>query len=133
MVRAELHRRVDCIDRADALVERIDRLVDHRQQDAVHDEGGKILCHREHLPIFTRSLGRLECLVVGGDAAYELYQLHHRHRVHEVHADEALGPVGGGGEAGDRNGGGVGGEERVGGKSSAEIGEDFSFYRFVLG
>src|SRR6185503_6561988 len=42
MVGAEPHRRVDRLDRADALIERVDGLVDHRQQDAVDDEGGEI-------------------------------------------------------------------------------------------
>ena len=65
-------------------------------------------------------LGRLERLVVGGDAAHQLDQLHHRHRVHEVHADEALRPVGGGGEAGDGDRGGVGGEKRVRACSAAQ-------------
>ena len=43
VVGAELHRVVDALDRADALVERVDRLVDHRQQDAVDDEGREVL------------------------------------------------------------------------------------------
>src|SRR3984893_7207984 len=43
MVGAEPHRRIDCVDRADAFIERVDGLVDHRQQNAVDDEGGKIL------------------------------------------------------------------------------------------
>ena len=43
MVRPQLHRTVDRLDVADPFVKRIDRLVDHWHQDAVHDEGGKIL------------------------------------------------------------------------------------------
>ena len=49
MVRAELHRGVDRLDGADALVERVDRLVDHRQQDAVDDEGREVLGDRDRL------------------------------------------------------------------------------------
>ena len=49
VVRAELHRGVDRLDGADALVERVDRLVDHRQQDAVDDEGREILGDRDGL------------------------------------------------------------------------------------
>ena len=76
---------------ADALVERVDRLVDHRQQDAVDDEGGEILRDRRWScrACSTKALRGLEGRVVGGDAADQLDQLHHRHRVHEVHADEA--------------------------------------------
>jgi hypothetical protein len=42
VVRAQLHRRIDGADIADAFVKRIDRLVDHRHQDAVDDEGRRI-------------------------------------------------------------------------------------------
>src|SRR4029434_483204 len=42
-VGADLNAGVDRLDVADALVERIDRLVDHRQQDAVDDEGREVL------------------------------------------------------------------------------------------
>jgi hypothetical protein len=37
----ELHGGVDRLDRADALVQRVDRLVEHRDQTRVDDEGGK--------------------------------------------------------------------------------------------
>ncbi len=40
-MRAKFHRLVDALDRPDALVQRVNRLVDHRQQDAIDDEGGK--------------------------------------------------------------------------------------------
>src|SRR5262249_32050944 len=43
VVRAELHGGVDGIDRAYPLIKRVDRLIDHRQQDAVDDEGREIL------------------------------------------------------------------------------------------
>ena len=41
--------RVDRLDIADAFVERVDRLVDHRQQDAVDDEGREIFRDRDLL------------------------------------------------------------------------------------
>ena len=74
-----------------------------------------------------------ERLVLGGDAADQLDQLHHRHRVHEVHADEALGPVGGRGQPGDGDGGGVGREDRALLQMRAQLGEDLALDRFVLG
>src|SRR5262249_30270506 len=43
VIGAELHRRVDRLDRTYPLVKRVDRLVDHRQQDPVDDEGREIL------------------------------------------------------------------------------------------
>src|SRR5437899_5346769 len=49
VMRAELHGGVDRLDVPDALIERVDRLVDHRQQDAADDEGRKILRYRNLL------------------------------------------------------------------------------------
>ena len=76
MVGAELHRGVDRLDRADALVERVDRLVDHRQQDAVDDEGREVLGRDRRLAQLQGELaGRREGRVVGRDAADQLDQL----------------------------------------------------------
>jgi hypothetical protein len=52
--------------------------------------------------------------VVGLLAADDLDQLHLVDRAEEVDADELLGPVAGRGQAGDRQGRGVGGEEAAG-------------------
>ncbi|WP_264830021.1 hypothetical protein, partial [Klebsiella aerogenes] len=69
----------------------VDRLVDHRQQDAVDDEGREVLRHRRGLAeLGDEALGRLVGRVLGRDAADQLHELHRRHRVHEVDADEAL-------------------------------------------
>ena len=101
-------------DGADALIQRVDRLVDHRQQDAVDDEGREILRDGRDLAEAFDELARSrERLVLGRDAADQLDQLHHRHRVHEMHADEALGPVGGGRQTRDGDGRGVAGEHRA--------------------
>ncbi len=79
MIGAELHGRVDGIDGADAFIERVDRLVDHRQQDAVDDEGRKIFGDGDGLvEMRDEFLCRLEGLFLRGDTAYELHQLHHR-------------------------------------------------------
>src|SRR5262249_4657283 len=43
MMGAEPHRGVDCLNVSDALIERIDCLVDHRQQNTVDDERGEVL------------------------------------------------------------------------------------------
>ena len=71
--------------------------------------------------------------VVGGDAAHQFDQLHHRHRVHEMNADEALRPVGRGGEPGDRDRRGVGGEDRLRLQLRAELREDLALDALVLG
>ena len=94
-MRAELHRGIDRLDISHTFIKRIDRLVDHRQQNAVDDEGRKILRHRDLLAeLGDEFLGRVEGRVIGGNAADQFDQLHQRHRIHEVNADEALGPVG---------------------------------------
>ena len=115
MMGAEPHRRVDRLDVADAFIERVDRLVDHRQQDAVDDEGRKIFRDRDLLAeLGDELLGGLEGRVVGGDAADDLDQFHQRHRIHEMNADEALRPVGGGGKPRDRDRRGVGADDGFG-------------------
>jgi len=64
-----------CLDVADALIQRVDRLVDHRQQDTVDDEGREILGYRDLLAeLGDEGLGRVEGLVIGGDAADQLDQ-----------------------------------------------------------
>ena len=42
VIHSELHHRVDGLRRADAFHHRKDRLVDHRHQDPVRDEAGKV-------------------------------------------------------------------------------------------
>src|SRR5258708_16450094 len=49
-----------------AFVERVDRLVDHGQQDAIDDEGGKVLGHRDGLAeladeLLGGKIGRASC------------------------------------------------------------------------
>jgi hypothetical protein len=46
VVRAELHRGVDRLDRAHAFIERVDRLIDHGEQNAVDHEGGEVFGDR---------------------------------------------------------------------------------------
>src|SRR5581483_2415016 len=133
MVGAHAHGLVDRLHRADALIERVDRLVDHRQQDAVDDEGREVLRDGDALAeALHEALGRRESLVLGGDAADQLDQLHHRHRVHEVDADEALRPVRGGGETRDGDGGGVGGEDGALLELGTQLVEDLALDGLVL-
>ena len=95
MVGAEPHGGVDRFDVPDPLIERVDRLVDHRQQDAVHDERREVLRHRDGLAeLGDKGLARLERRIVGGNAADQFDQLHQRHRIHKMNPDEALRPVG---------------------------------------
>ena len=134
VVGAELQRGVDGDDGADALVERVDRLVDHRHQHAVDDEGGEVLGARGDLAdLLDHAEEHLVGRLVGGDAADELDELHHRHRVHEVEAHEPLRPVGAGGEPRDRDRRGVGGQDGVGAEVRHQRLEDLVLQRLLLG
>src|SRR5579875_329899 len=67
---SEPHADIDGLDGADTLVKGIDGLVDHRQQDAVDDEGGEILGIRRGLAELDGELPNgLEGLLRGGEAA----------------------------------------------------------------
>src|ERR1700722_1733302 len=95
MMGAKLHRRIDRLDVPDALIARINCLVDHRQQNAVDDEGRKIFRHRDVLAeLGDEFLGRIEGRIISGNATYQFDQFHQRHRIHEMNTDEPLGPVG---------------------------------------
>ena len=61
---AKPHRCVDRLDRADAFVERVDRLVDHRQQNAVDDESRKS-SDTDILPSLSTNAFVVECCVPG--------------------------------------------------------------------
>ena len=105
MVRAELHGGVDSLHRADAFIEGIDRLIDHRNQNPIDDKGGEIFGIGGGLAQGTgEGHGGLIGANVGGDAANDLDQLHQRHGIHEMQADKALRPVGRRGQTSDRNG-----------------------------
>ena len=134
VVRAEPHGGVDRFDVAHPFIERVDRLVDHRQQNSVDDERGEILRHGDGLAELCHVLlGRVERRVIGGDAADELDQLHERHRIHEMDADEALRPVGRGGEPRDRDRRRIAADDGVGLEQRADAGEDRALDLFLLG
>src|SRR3546814_3975351 len=85
MIGAEPHGGIDGAHRADALVERVDRLVDHRQQDAVHDESREVFRRRGGLAELLGKLAhRLEGRLVGGDAADQLDELRSEEHTSEL-------------------------------------------------
>ena len=74
---------------------RVNRLVDHRQQNAIDDEGREILRNCDRLvEVFDKGARRLESFVVRGDPANQLDQLHARHGIHEMNADETAWAIG---------------------------------------
>ena len=134
MVGAELQRDVDILHRADAFMQRVDRFVDHRQQDAVDDKGREILGDDRRLaePV-GQALDDLVGRVVGGDAGDQFDQLHDRHRVHEMHAYEFFRAVRGRAQPGDRNRRRVGRDDRIRPQRRQDRLVDFAFDGLVLG
>ena len=132
MVGTQTHGGVDGFHGADTFVQRVDRLVDHRDEDTVHDESRIILgigrCLVETLGESDRRFVRV---LAGRKAADDFHQLHQWHRVHEVHADELVGPVGDRSQARDRDGGRVGREIGVRRYDFADRAEDL-FFDFAL-
>jgi hypothetical protein len=95
VIGTEPHCGVDGIDRPNALIQGVNGLIDHWQQDPVDDEGWKILCDCCGFSEFTdEAFGGLEGLILGRDSANKLDELHPRHGVHKMNADEAFRTVG---------------------------------------
>ncbi len=134
MVCAKAHGIIDGPDIADAFVKRIDRLVDHRQQNAVDDEGREIFgtCR-----VFAQFLGQFMNGAIGrlvrGNAADQFDQLHQRHRIHEVHAHEFRRAVGIGSQTRHRNGRGVRRNDGFGAQNRTQSLENLFLGFFVLG
>src|SRR5262245_2020248 len=134
MVGTELHAGVDRLDIADTFVQRIDRFVDHGQQDAIDDEGREVLgIHRLLVEPHHHLAHRAESLLLRGNAADQLDQAHHRHGIHEMHAHELAGPVGHRRQPGHRDRRRVGRQEHIGRQTLAQLLEDLALGRLVLG
>ena len=118
-------RLVDRLQREALLLLGAPDLADRRHQDAVDDEAGDLAADDRLL------LDRLGEVVGGGGglrrgvlAGDHLDQRHHRGRVEEMEADDLVGPQGRFADLGDRERGGVGGEDRVAGGGGVELAED---------
>ena len=107
------HHPVDALE-VDAVVDQRRQAAEIREEDAVDQEAGAVvdddrrLAEREGVGDRGGD-GRIAAL----RAADDLDQRHHVHRVEEVHPAEILGALQGLGQAGDRNGRGVGRQDRV--------------------
>ena len=115
MVAAQLHALVDLDGTGHAVLQREDSLVDHRAQQAVNDETGRIAHADGRLAQLMRQPGHgVEGGLRGLQAADDLHQRHHRHGVEEVHAHKAGRILQRRSQAGDGDGGGVGGQNGLG-------------------
>src|SRR3954454_21965833 len=96
-----------------------------RHQDAVDDEAGDLAAADGRLADRLREVGGgLERVLGRGLALDDLDQAHHRRRPEEVEAHDLLGTQRRVCHLGDREAGGVGGEDRVAGRGGIEVGED---------
>src|SRR6202050_622455 len=133
LVGAELHRGVDIGHAADAFIERVDGLIDHRQQHAIDDEAGEVLrCHRTFAEAIGERLSRAICLFGSREAANDLDQLHRGNRIHEMHSDHFVGARSARAHPCDRDGRGVGGEDHIGVAKLVEVLKDRDLRVFIF-
>ena len=126
-------RLVDRLQREAVLLLGAPDLADRRHQDPVDDEAGDLTADDRLL------LDRLGEVVGGGGgllrgvlADDHLDQRHHRGRVEEVEADDLVGAQRRLAHLGDRERGGVGGEDRVAGRGGVDLAEDRLLDRHLL-
>src|SRR6187549_856577 len=100
-------------------------LADRRHQDSVDDEARRLAADdrllADRLGEVVGGRGGLARGVLAGD---DLDQRHHRGGVEEVEADDLVGPQRRFADLGDRERGGVGGEDRVARRGGVELAED---------
>jgi hypothetical protein len=101
--------------------------------DAVDDEARRrARVHRRLAPALAQVEDRFGHGGVGLQAGDDLDQLHQRHRVEEVHADEAPRQAQPGSQGGDRDRGGVRGQQAVLADARLEVAEQLRLRRRVL-
>ena len=112
---AQLHAVVDVLAGRDAGLEHPDRGEQVGHQQRVDHEARAVLgadrVLAEH--VGDQLLGAQQCLLAGGERRDQLDELLHRGRVEEVDAEHVVRAGGGDGELHQRDGGGVGGQDRV--------------------
>ena len=134
MVEPQLATLIDVGDAAHALAQHEHRFVQHRQQDAIDDEAGRVerMDHRlADLP--GKGFHRGHRLGRGGKAANDLHQHHDRHGVEEMDAHEPAGVGRRLRQPRDRDGGCVGRQDRVRRQDRADIAEDRALHLLALG
>ena len=119
--------------RADAFGHHADRVIDESPDEAAGEKAAGIVDDDRCLLQLRHEVERArQGLVAGLLAAYHLDQGHAICRREEMQADEALGPVAGLGQQGDRQGRGIGRQHAVRRQHSIESARDFGLYRAVL-
>ncbi len=125
MAHPELHYRIDVFCLAEILLECEDGFIDHGAQDPIRDEAGRVFGLNRFFP---HSAANLDCQgesrLRGVQPADDFKQAHQRDRVEEVHPDHPVRPSRGGPDAGDRDGRGIGGQDRFGSCAPVELFKD---------
>ena len=120
-------------DRVDALGEHREALVDHRADHPRGVEAAAVVDHDRRLADLLHDVVGLGQRLVGGLlAADDLDQRHLVDRAEEVQADEVLRPVHAGRQLGDRQGRGVGAQQRVVVDVRRDLAEHLVLQRRVL-
>ncbi len=118
-------RLVDCLDREALFLLGTPDFAHRRHQDAVDDEAGHLAADdRLLLDRLGEVVGDGGGLLGGVLAGDHLDQRHDRGRVEEVETDDLVGAQRRFAHLGDRERGGVGGEDRVAGRDGVELTED---------
>ena len=131
---AEPHALVDVLAGGEALLVHPHRRHQVGDEQHVDDEAGAVLgADRLLADLLGERVGARHRRLRGVERDDHLDQLHHRHRAEEVQAEDALGAVGGAGELGDRDRGGVGGDQRRRRQPAGDRGEDLALELGVLG
>src|SRR5207244_1240670 len=101
---AELHRRVDVLERGEAALVNPDRVEQVRHEQPVHDERRRVLRLDRGLADRADPLGRRrDRRLVGQDRPRHLHELHQRHGVEEVEPEDLAGARGRRGQGRDRS------------------------------
>ena len=134
VVHPQAHDGVDGFGRADALLQGEDGLVDHRAQDAVGDEAREVLGFDRLLAHLAPDLDGGGQRVVGGARA----RMTSSSFISGTGLKKCIpmtfsGRCGGRGDAGERDGGGVGGQDGTRRGEAVEIVEELQFEVGVLG
>ena len=111
---SQLHPVVDIFPRREPRFKQPNGVQKIGHEEPVHHKSGRVLADDRRFPdLLHEALGAVERGIGGGERADDLDQLHERHGVEEVEPQDALGMRRGGGDLGDREGGGVAGQHSV--------------------
>src|SRR5438093_1508322 len=133
MVHAELHDLIDRLRRRHPLVYTEDRFIDHRHEDAIRHESGRVVDHDGGLAQLLCDFDGLRDHLVPRPASPHYFDERHQgDRIHEMHADHPARLVGVLGNLVNGDGRGVAGKDGGGRRKTPEVAENLEFDLAVL-